>query len=185
MGIRKTNDKIVYAVISTISAAVVSYLLWLVYFKSGVPVAYGFARRLPALNAFLNTATATLLIFGYMAIKRGNRKKHIRFMLSAVVTSMLFLISYIVSHHYHGDTKFLTHGIIRPIYFFILISHIALSVIQVPLILLTLYRAHRGDYINHKKVARITFPVWLYVSITGVLIFIFLKVFNTPTLMAL
>lgn len=185
MGTHKTDDRIVYAVIYTISAAVIAYLLWLVYFNDSATVAYGFAKRLPALNAFLNTATATLLILGYMAIKRGNRRRHVRLMVSALITSALFITSYIISHHYHGDTKFLAHGIVRPIYFFILISHIALSVIQVPLILITLYRAYKGDYIRHKKVAKVTFPIWLYVSVTGVLIFVFLKVFNAKVLVAL
>ena len=99
-------------------------------------------------------------------------------MLSATFTSACFLISYIAYHHYQGDTKFMGLGIIRPIYFFILITHILLSIVQVPLILTTLYLAAAKNFVRHRKVARVTLPIWLYVSVTGVLIFVILKSFN-------
>jgi putative membrane protein len=99
-------------------------------------------------------------------------------MLLATFTSALFLVSYIAYHHFHGDSKFLAQGWIRPVYFTILISHILLSVVQVPLILTTLYLAYSKNFVKHKKIAKITFPIWLYVSVTGVLIFIILKWFN-------
>ena len=99
-------------------------------------------------------------------------------MFSATFTSALFLVSYITYHHFHGDTKFVAVGTIRPIYFGILISHILLSAIQVPLILSTLYLALTRKFVKHKKIARITFPIWLYVSVTGVVIFIMLSQFN-------
>jgi putative membrane protein len=99
-------------------------------------------------------------------------------MVSALVLSALFLISYLTYHHFQGDTRFLATGLIRPIYFFILISHIILSVAVLPMVLITVFHALRGRFSNHKKIARYTFPVWLYVSVTGVLVFLMLNVFN-------
>jgi putative membrane protein len=99
-------------------------------------------------------------------------------MYAATITSALFLLGYISYHHFHGDTKFIATGAIRPLYFGVLISHILLSATQVPLILSTLYFALTQQFVKHKKTAKITFPIWLYVSVTGVIIFIFLKYFN-------
>ena len=173
------SEKIAFTVIGLLSALVLSFLFWLIYFKTGSDVdSTGWVSQLPALNAFLNTMTATLLVSGYVAIKANNIKLHKIQMLAATLSSALFLISYIAYHHYHGDTKFLGTGFIRPFYFIILISHILLSMVQVPLILTTLYLAFTKNYTRHKKFARITFPIWLYVSVTGVLIFIILKWFN-------
>ena len=99
-------------------------------------------------------------------------------MLGALVCSTLFLISYVVYHNFHGDTKFTGQGLVRPIYFFILISHIVLSAVVVPMILTSLYLALAGRLATHKRVSRYTFPIWLYVSVTGVLIFAMLKAFS-------
>ena len=173
------SDKTVFGVIGLISASVLGFLFWLIYFKTAAEVdSVGWVNYLPALNAFLNAITATLLISGYMAIKRNNLWLHKTLMISATLTSVCFLVSYIAYHHYHGDTKFLAIGLIRPIYFSILISHILLSIVQVPLILMTLYLAYVKNFTRHKTVARITFPIWLYVSVTGLLIFVILKSFN-------
>ena len=172
-------EKTAFGVIGLISAAVLAFLFWLIYFKTGAEVdSTGWVSSLPALNAFLNSVTATLLVCGYVAIKSNKINLHKYFMLAATATSACFLISYITYHHYHGDTKFLAEGVIRPIYFSILISHILLSMVQVPLILTTLYLAFMKNFAKHRKVARITFPIWLYVSITGVLIFVILTWFN-------
>jgi|SRR5271165_3068125 len=134
----------------------------------------------PALNAFLNGTSAVLIGAGYYCIKSGRRKAHKRLMLAAFVTSTLFLISYL---YYHlvlraGVTHFKGEGIWRPIYFAILLSHTFLAVVVVPLILATLYRALKGNFARHKAIARYTFPIWLYVSVTGVVIFVMLyKIF--------
>jgi len=96
-------------------------------------------------------------------------------MVSAVIVAGTFLVSYVVYHHFHGDTPFTGQGIIRPIYFFVLISHIVLSMVAVPLVLTTLFFAGTARFDRHKKIARITFPVWLYVSVTGVAVYFFLK----------
>ena len=134
----------------------------------------------PALNAFLNGTSAVLIGAGYYCIKSGRREAHKRFMLTAFVTSTLFLISYL---YYHlvlraGVTHFEGEGVWRPIYFAILLSHTFLAVIVVPFILVTLYRALAGNFARHKAIARYTFPIWLYVSVTGVVIFVMLyKIF--------
>lgn len=173
------SDKTVYVTIGLISSAVIGFLFWLIYFKTGASVGdSGWVSSLPVVNAFLNALTAIFLISGYCAIKLNDRKLHTKLMLTATLTSACFLLSYVTYHHYQGDTKFLAQGVIRPIYFFILITHILLSIVQVPLILTTLYLAFTQKFQKHKKVARFTFPIWLYVSVTGVLIFMILKWFN-------
>ena len=115
------------------------------------------------------------MVAGIVAIKQGRRDSHMRFMLGALLASTLFLLSYIAFHHFHGDTKFLGLGWIRPVYFFILISHILLSMLVLPLLLATVYFAASGKFHRHKPLARIVFPMWLYVSITGVAVYFFLK----------
>jgi putative membrane protein len=163
--------------ILTLSAAIATFLIWLIYFKGRV-VGPEWIAELPALNAFLNSLSAICLIFGYINIRRRNRVVHMRFMLSASGFSALFLVSYITYHYFHGDTKFPAHGWIRPVYFVILVSHISLSMVALPLILATLWWALRSQFRFHKKIARWTFPIWLYVSVTGVIVFFVLKAYS-------
>jgi putative membrane protein len=130
----------------------------------------------PALNAILNGSSAVLIGTGYYFIKSGRRDAHKRMMIAAFVTSALFLISYL---YYHlvlraGVTHFKGEGIWRPIYFSILISHTFLAVVVVPFVLATLSRALKGNFARHKAIARYTFPIWMYVSVTGVVIFVML-----------
>jgi putative membrane protein len=103
---------------------------------------------------------------------------HKRFMLTATVFSTLFLVSYITYHFFHGDTIFRGHGWIRPAYFFILISHIGLSIVALPVILATLWYALGNQFQIHRRIARWTFPIWLYVSVTGVIVYVLLKRFS-------
>ena len=134
----------------------------------------------PALDAVLNGSSAVLIGSGYYFIKNGRREAHKRMMLAAFVTSTLFLISYL---YYHivlraGVTHFRGEGLSRPVYFTILISHTFLAVVVVPFILVTLYRALKGNFGRHRAIARYTFPIWLYVSVTGVVIYVMLyKIF--------
>tara|TARA_R110002072_G_scaffold288917_2_gene455635 strand:+ start:15186 stop:15731 length:546 start_codon:yes stop_codon:yes gene_type:complete len=167
-----------WVLIILVSSLITLFLFWWIYAKEVSSTYPAWVLFLPYVNALCNSLTTVFLISGYVAIKKNNKSKHIKLMLSAVLTSAVFLISYLLYHHYHGDTKFIATGIIRPIYFFILISHIALSIVQLPAILGTLYFAAKSNWKVHRKIARFTFPVWLYVSVTGVLIFVFLKVFN-------
>ncbi|MBV8864143.1 MAG: DUF420 domain-containing protein, partial [Acidobacteriaceae bacterium] len=112
-------------------------------------------------------------------IRRGNRLVHMRFMISAITFSALFLLSYITFHYFHGDTHFPGRGWIRPTYFFILITHISLSMVALPLILGTLWYALRSQFRVHRRIARWTFPVWLYVSVTGVVVYFVLRAYTT------
>ena len=134
----------------------------------------------PALNAFLNGTSAVLIGSGLYFIRNGRRQAHKRAMLAGFVTSTLFLISYL---YYHlvlraGITRFRGEGFSRPLYFSILISHTILAVVVVPFILVTLYRALKGRFARHKAIAPYTFAIWMYVSVTGVVIYFMLyKIF--------
>lgn len=130
--------------------------------------------QLPHLNALLNTTSAILLIAGYRFIRRGNIPAHRTCQVAAFITSIFFLSSYLTYHYFHGDTRFLGQGAVRPFYFAILISHVVLAIVIVPLVLITLYRAVRGDFLRHRRIARWTLPLWLYVSITGVIVYLML-----------
>lgn len=136
---------------------------------------------LPHLNAILNSTSAVFLTAGYVFIRLGLIRAHRNSQLTAVVTSTVFLISYLTYHYYHGDTKFLGQGIVRPFYFAVLISHVTLAIVIVPLVLITLYRALRCDFIRHRRIARWTLPLWLYVSVTGVIVYLMLyHLYPTP-----
>lgn len=129
---------------------------------------------LPALNASLNGVAAALLIAGRWAIARGDRRLHRRLMVTALGVSAAFLISYLVYHAQHGSTPFAGSGWARPLYFTVLISHTILAAALVPLVIGTVRHAIRGDFERHPRWARITWPIWVYVSITGVLIYLML-----------
>ena len=133
-----------------------------------------FIPYLPHLNAILNSTSALLLVAGFRFIRLGRVQAHRNCQVTAVVTSTVFLVSYLTYHYYHGATKFLGQGLVRPLYFTILLTHTILAVIIVPMILVTLYRATRGDFIRHRRIARWTLPVWLYVSVTGVIVYVML-----------
>lgn len=129
---------------------------------------------LPALNAALNATSGVLLLAGWLMIRRGRIDVHRRCMVAAFVTSSLFLVSYIVYHAQAGSRPFAGRGVLRTIYFAILITHVLLAAIIVPLALVTLRRAVRADFVRHRRIARWTFPVWMYVSVTGVVIYLML-----------
>lgn len=126
---------------------------------------------LPSLNAGLNAASALLLILGFIFIKQGAWTAHALCMCSALGTSTLFLVSYLTYHYFHGATPFPGHGWIRPVYFTILVSHTILAVATVPLAILTLVRALKSQFERHLRIARVTFPIWLYVSFTGIVVY--------------
>lgn len=129
---------------------------------------------LPAFNAFFNLLSTLCLAFGYYSIKKKARDEelHKKVMISAVVFSAIFLAGYLTRHYYHGSTTFPDLGWIRTLYFVILIPHIILAAVMVPMILMTLYYAFTNQREKHRKIARITFPIWMYVSVTGVLIYL-------------
>jgi uncharacterized membrane protein YozB (DUF420 family) len=129
---------------------------------------------LPALNAMLNALAATLLTAGYILIRRGDRVRHKRCMLGALATSTAFLVSYVTYHANAGSRPFPGVGFVRTIYFAILISHVVLAAAILPLALTTTIRGLRAQYDRHVRIARWTLPVWLYVSVTGVVIYLML-----------
>lgn len=172
------SDKKAYSLIIFLSIVVLLALTWLIYFKPTTTTDFTFLETIPVLNAFFNSLTTIFLISGFVFVKKKKIEQHKKMMVAATVSSVFFLIGYISYHYFHGDTKFLPTGGIRTTYFTILISHILLSAVQVPLILSTLYLGFKGKTLQHKKLARFTFPIWLYVSVTGVLIFVFLRWFN-------
>ena len=130
---------------------------------------------LPPIYASINGVTAILLILGVMAIKKGNRRLHEKLMTSAIACSVVFLVMYVAYHMSSESTKFGGEGIIRYVYFFILITHILLSVAIIPLVLISYVRALSGSFDRHRKIAKITFPLWLYVAVTGVIVYLMIS----------
>jgi putative membrane protein len=157
---------------AVVSLLALSLLAWILLIRSATPSAADLSF-MPAVNACLNATCAVFLVLGLRAIKRRDRQLHKRFMISAFCASSLFLIGYVVYHYVHGDTKYA--GPIRMVYFAILISHILLSTAIVPMALASFYYAFRERFTTHAKVARVLFPIWLYVSVTGVVIFFMLR----------
>jgi uncharacterized membrane protein YozB (DUF420 family) len=132
---------------------------------------------LPAVNATLNSICTLLLCAGWWFIKHEQKRRHIICMASALGVSALFLTSYLIYHYHVGSVRFTYDGpVIRPLYFFILITHIILATVIVPLVLMTVIPALRARFDRHRKWARITLPLWLYVSVTGVLVYLMLYV---------
>jgi putative membrane protein len=160
-----------------LSTIAVLFLLWLLYVHHAPSQFAGRYVFLPALNAFLNGLSAISLCTGFYFIKHDNWKAHRASMLSAFGFSSLFLVSYIVNHALHGDTRFPGHGTIRTVYLSILASHIFLSVVALPLVLITFFFSLTGRFPTHKRIARFTFPIWLYVSVTGVIVFALLQAY--------
>jgi uncharacterized membrane protein YozB (DUF420 family) len=131
-----------------------------------IPLSY-----LPGINASLNSVCALFLVIGYLLIRRGYVKAHRLCMLSAFATSTLFLVSYLTYHYQVGSVPFEGRGWVRPLYFSVLIPHTVLAAAIVPLVLVTLVRALRGRFERHRRIARWTLPLWLYVSVTGVVVY--------------
>jgi len=175
------NNSLAVKIILGVSAAVVAFLFWFIYgrgtsvYENAAP---GWAVNLPAVNASLNALSATFVVAGLVFIKRGLKKQHAAMMITATVSSVAFLVTYLIYHYYAHSTPFAGEGWIRPVYFFILLSHIVLSVVVVPLIGTTLFFATARRFLSHKKVAKWTYPVWLYVSATGILVYAILNAYN-------
>ena len=158
--------------ILAVSALASAFLFWLVY-AHHAPDAYGLRLRfLPALNALFNGLSAIALVVGFLFIKRRRVALHRASMLSAFAFSTLFLVSYITNHYLHGEMRFPgPHNAVWMTYIVILISHILLSVVALPLVLITFFFALSGRFATHRRIARWTYPIWLYVSVTGVVVY--------------
>jgi len=139
----------------------------------------------PVINATLNGTSAVLIATGRGLIRRGNMAAHRACMIAAVICSSAFLVSYLWYHAHVGSVHFQGRGFVRPVYFAILISHTSLALVVVPLVIVTLVRALRGRYDRHRAIARWTYPIWLYVSVTGVVIYVMLyHLYAAPKMVA-
>ena len=166
----KKNDKLANWLIGLVSVIVFVVVVWLSRIEWKVDLGFDphvFAR----VNAVVNSLVAVLLLAGLIAIKQRKYVLHKQLMFAAMILSIVFLVSYICHHLFAGDTKFGGEGAIRYFYFIILISHIFLAAIILPFILFTAYRALVSEFPRHKKLAKITWPIWFYVAVTGVIVY--------------
>ena len=173
----RTPLSIVAAIIG-ISAVASLFLCWLVYYHAPADVTGTHLLFLPALNALLNALSASALVTGFLFIRAKRISAHRASMFTAFVFSSLFLVTYITNHALHGDMHFHGQGGIRYIYFPLLISHVGLSVLALPMILITFFLSLSGRFPAHRRLARWTFPIWLYVSITGVIVYAMLAAYR-------
>lgn len=161
-----------------------SKLIWVL--SIGVPIVVALLFRvripgverlgfLPPIYATLNGITAILLVVAFWQIKKGNRKIHERIMKVCILFSAMFLVLYVAYHMTSDPTPFGGEGVIKYIYYFVLISHIVLSVLVIPFVLISYFRAISGNFESHKRIARYSFPLWLYVAITGVIVYILIS----------
>lgn len=170
----KKNDEKAKLLIYTFS--VIIFLLIAALGRTRLNVDVGFDIHIfAAVNAVINTIVSILLVVALVAVKQRKLVLHKNVMLAAMWLSVLFLISYVAHHLLAGDTRFGGEGTIRYVYFFILITHIILAAVILPFILFTAYRALIGEYEVHKKIARITWPIWFYVSLTGPVIYLMIS----------
>jgi putative membrane protein len=165
------SERLALSVIALVSAGVVAAVAVLLLGRPPAPGGTIDVSALPALNAALNATSAVLLAVGYVFVRRRQVAAHLVCMLSAFGVSTLFLVTYVIYHYYAGSRPFVGQGWIRPVYFALLVSHIVLAVAIVPLALTTIYRGLTGQFSRHRRIARWTLPIWLYVSVTGVLIY--------------
>jgi putative membrane protein len=168
----------VVAAIIAISVIASLFLCWLVYGHAPSDVTGTHLLFLPALNALLNALSAIALVTGFLFIRSKRVALHRASMFTAFVFSSLFLVTYITNHTLHGDMKFHGVGGIRDVYFPLLISHIGLSVMALPMILITFFLSLSGRFPAHRRLARWTFPIWLYVSVTGVIVYAMLATYR-------
>jgi putative membrane protein len=163
------------AAILAISAAATAFLFWLIYIHPAADAASVRFSFLPALNALLNGLSATALLIGYTLIRGRRIRAHRAAMMTAFGFSTLFLVSYIFHHALHGDVRYPVHAAFRGLYLSLLASHILLAIVTLPLVLVTFFFSLSGRIPQHRKVARWTFPLWLYVSVTGVVTYAMLR----------
>ena len=169
-----SNTRSAIAAILAVSAAATAFLFWLIYVHPAAAASSQYAF-LPALNALLNGLSAIALLIGYTFIRARRIAAHRAAMMTAFGFSTLFLVSYILHHALHGDVRYPVHAALRMVYLPLLTSHIILAVVALPLVLVTFFFSLSGRIPQHRKVARWTFPLWLYVSVTGVITWAMLR----------
>jgi putative membrane protein len=170
----QSSTRAAIAAILTISIAATLFLFWLIYVHPAAASSTQYAF-LPALNAILNGLSATALLIGFTFIRGRRIKAHRAAMMTAFVFSTLFLISYIAHHALHGDVRYPVHAALRSVYLPLLASHILLAIVALPMVLITFFFSLSGRIPQHRKIARWTFPLWLYVSVTGVITYVMLR----------
>lgn len=172
---RPAGTRIAIAAILAISAAATLFLFWLIYLHPAADAANTRMAFLPPLNAAMNGASAVSLLVGFTFILARKIAAHKRAMLTAFVFSTLFLIGYIAHHALHGDVRYPLDAALRTPYLVLLASHILLATVALPMILVTFFFSLTGRFPQHRRIARWTFPIWLYVSITGVATYVWLR----------
>lgn len=174
----KKNDLRAKWLIGIFSVVVFAVVVFLGKFKLEVDLGFD-VHVFAAINAIINSLVAVLLVAALVAIKNKKYLLHKKLMMAALVLSILFLVSYIAHHLFGGETKFGGVGNIRIFYFVLLITHIFLAAVILPFILFTTYRALIGEYTNHKKIAKITWPLWFYVAVTGPIVYLMISPYYT------
>ncbi|AEI62664.1 DUF420 domain-containing protein [Corallococcus macrosporus] len=169
----RVSDRAFFIFTAVVSAVALAFIGWILMVRSGGPVDGVNLRFMPAVNAGLNATAAALLIAGWVAIRRGARQVHQYLMVSAFTASAVFLVGYLAYHFVHGDTRYV--GAWRGLYLSILASHVLLSMPVVPMALVAFYFTWRQDYTRHRKVTRWLAPIWVYVSVTGVVVYFMLR----------
>ncbi|OJH37230.1 DUF420 domain-containing protein [Cystobacter ferrugineus] len=172
---RGENDRPFYIFTAVVSTAALAFLAYLLLIRRGGAAGGVDLRFLPAVNASLNALAAVFLAAGWVAIRQKARRAHQYLMVSAFASSSLFLVCYLAYHYVHGDTRYAGGGALKVVYLLILASHVLLSTAVVPGALLAFYFAWRNAFERHRKVTRWLAPIWLYVSVTGVVIFFMLR----------
>lgn len=169
------NTRGAIGAILAISAAATIFLFWLIYIHTASDASRTELTFLPALNAIFNGLSAVALLIGFTFIKARKITAHRRAMITAFIFSTLFLVSYILHHALHGDIRYPAHAAFRTPYLWLLGSHIILATIALPVILATFFFSLTGRFRQHRAIARWTFPLWLYVSVTGVITYMMLR----------
>jgi putative membrane protein len=171
----RLSDRSFFVFNGVVSVIALSFIAYILVLREGGGLGDVDLRFLPAVNASLNATSAVLLAVGWVAIRRRAVRLHKRLMVSAFAASTVFLVCYLVYHYAHGDTKYQGDGWLRVVYFAVLISHVLLSMLVVPMALSAFYFAWRRQFDRHRRLTRFALPIWLYVSVTGVVIYWMLR----------
>jgi putative membrane protein len=178
MSTLRSNDSLYVPLIAALSVVVPALVAVLLFADLGGKALVGDVSFLPAMNAGINSAVTILLLLAMYFVRKGNIAAHKTSMVTALVLSIFFLVSYVLYHYAQGDVKYGGTGGLKVLYLFILFTHIVLSVAVVPLALFSVYRGLSNSIDKHKKIVRYAWPIWLYVSVTGVIVYLFAHVFN-------
>jgi putative membrane protein len=173
---QRQSNRVASLIILAVSAAATVFLFWIIYFREGSAARPDWVSGLPLFNALCNALSASFLGLGVWAIKNKNEILHRNLLLSAFGASAAFLVGYVLYYVFSGNTPFTTQGWIRPVYFFILISHVLLSIVALPMVLANFYLGLTNQRSLHRRFSKLVFPIWMYVSVTGVLVYLILRV---------